>query len=62
MFMNVRTAATMNIKASFIYLLFSAKKNPKSDDKGTAKKAIVNIFPPSAIPKIFIAHAGKVEK
>lgn len=59
---NVSTAATMKIETSLIYLLFSANTNPNSDDNGTAKNAIVNIFPPSAIPNIFIAHAGKVEK
>ena len=61
-FMKVSTAATINIDASLIWSLFSAKTNPAKDDNGTAKKEIVNIFPPSAIPKIFTAHAGNVEK
>ena len=60
--MKVRTAETMNIETTLMYLVFSASANPTNDDNGTAKNEMVKILPPSAIPKILTAHAGKVEK
>ena len=62
MFTKVKIAAKIKIDISLNISLFSARPNPKSEDKGTAKNAIVNILPPSAIPNIFTAIAGKVEK
>ena len=62
MLIKVNIAAKIKIDISLKIYLFSARTKPNREDKGTAKNAIVNILPPSAIPNIFTAIAGNVEK